>query len=96
MSDPERVAVAAALAHALLSESHQPLLMTPGDVRTLLARTQRRLTRARRRGGAGDAGRPHPRSGHGRERVIQPAGALAGRLRHHAPKGRGVDGEPAR
>jgi hypothetical protein len=43
MSDPERVAVAAALAHALLTESHQPLLMTPGDVRALLARTQRRL-----------------------------------------------------
>ena len=34
---------AAARAHALLAEAHQPLLMTPGDVRALLARTQRRL-----------------------------------------------------
>jgi hypothetical protein len=43
MSDPVRVAVAAARAHDLLAEDHQPLTMTPGDVRALLARTQRRL-----------------------------------------------------
>jgi hypothetical protein len=43
MSDPARIAVAAARAHDLLAEDHQPLLMTPGDVRALLARTQRRL-----------------------------------------------------
>ena len=43
MSDPVRIAVAAARAHDLLAENHQPMLMTPGDVRALLARTQRRL-----------------------------------------------------
>ena len=43
MSDPTRIAVAAARAHDLLTEDHQPLLMTPGAVRALLARTQRRL-----------------------------------------------------
>jgi len=43
MSDPTRIAVAAARAHDLLAEDHQPLLMSPGDVRNLLARTQRRL-----------------------------------------------------
>lgn len=43
MNDPERVAVAAARAYALLAEYHQPLLMTPGDLRTLLGRYQRRL-----------------------------------------------------
>jgi hypothetical protein len=43
MSDPVRVAVAAARAHDLLAESHEPLVMTPGDVRKLLARYQRRL-----------------------------------------------------
>ncbi len=42
-SDPTRIAVAAARAHELLAESHEPLVMTPGDVRALLARTQRRL-----------------------------------------------------
>lgn len=44
MSDPVRIAVAAARAHDLLAEDHQPLLMTPGAVRALLARTQRRLS----------------------------------------------------
>ena len=34
---------AAARAHDLLAESHEPLVVTPGDVRALLARTQRRL-----------------------------------------------------
>ena len=43
MSDPTRIAMAAARAYDLLTEDHQPLLMTPGDVRALLARTQRRL-----------------------------------------------------
>jgi hypothetical protein len=43
MSDPTRIAVAAARARDLLTEDHQPLLMTPGAVRALLARTQRRL-----------------------------------------------------
>lgn len=43
MTDPARVMTAAIRAHALLAESHQPLTMTPGDVRTLLARYQRRL-----------------------------------------------------
>jgi len=43
MSDPTRIAVAAARAHDLLAEDHQPLTMTPGAVRVLLARTQRRL-----------------------------------------------------
>jgi hypothetical protein len=37
------VQVAAIRAFALLAETHQPLIMTPGDVRTLLARYQRRL-----------------------------------------------------
>jgi hypothetical protein len=43
MSDPVRVAVAAARARDLLAERHEPLVMTPGDVRALLARTQRLL-----------------------------------------------------
>lgn len=43
MSDPVRIAVAAARAHGLLAEGHEPLTMTPGDVRALLTRTQRRL-----------------------------------------------------
>jgi hypothetical protein len=43
MSDPVRIAVAVVRAQDLLAESHQPLLMTPGAVRALLARTQRRL-----------------------------------------------------
>jgi hypothetical protein len=43
MGDPVRVAVAVARAHDLLAEDHQPLTMTPGAVRALLARTQRRL-----------------------------------------------------
>jgi hypothetical protein len=44
MSDPVRIAVAVARAQDLLAESHQPLLMTPGAVRALLARTQQRLS----------------------------------------------------
>jgi hypothetical protein len=44
MSDPVRIAVAAARAHDLLAEDHQLLLMTPSAVRTLLARTRRRLS----------------------------------------------------
>jgi hypothetical protein len=44
MSDPTRIAVAVARAQDLLAESHQPLLMTPGAVRALLARTQRRMS----------------------------------------------------
>jgi len=41
--DAQCMAVAAARAHDLLAEDHQPLTMTPGAVRALLARTQRRL-----------------------------------------------------
>jgi len=35
--------LAAVRAVALLAESHEPLVMSPGDVRTLLGRYQRRL-----------------------------------------------------
>jgi predicted kinase len=44
VSGTERVEIAAALARVLLAEDHQPLLMTPGDVRHLLVRYQRLLT----------------------------------------------------
>ena len=43
MSDPAGITAAAVRAHMLLAEGHQPLTMTPGDLRTLLARYQRRL-----------------------------------------------------
>jgi hypothetical protein len=43
VSDPAGIALAAVRAHMLLAEGHQPLTMTPGDLRTLLARYQRRL-----------------------------------------------------
>ena len=43
MSDPAGIVTAAVRAHMLLAEGHQPLTMTPGDLRTLLARYQRRL-----------------------------------------------------
>jgi len=43
VSDPAGTAAAAVQAHMLLAEGHQPLTMTPGDLRTLLARYQRRL-----------------------------------------------------
>jgi hypothetical protein len=43
VSDPAGIAAAAARAHMLLAEGHQPLTMTPGDLRALLARYQRRL-----------------------------------------------------
>ena len=43
MSDPAGIVAAAVRAHMLLAERHQPLTMTPGDLRTLLARYQRRL-----------------------------------------------------
>jgi hypothetical protein len=43
VSDPAGIAAATVRAHMLLAEGHQPLVMTPGDLRTLLARYQRRL-----------------------------------------------------
>lgn len=43
MTDLIHVAAAAARAHALLAEDHQPLTMTPGDLRALLRRYQHRL-----------------------------------------------------
>jgi hypothetical protein len=43
MSDPAGIAAAAVRAHMLLAEGHQPLTMTPGDLRKLLARYQHRL-----------------------------------------------------
>jgi len=43
VSDPAGIAAAAVRARMLLAEGHQPLSMTPGDLRTLLARYQHRL-----------------------------------------------------
>jgi hypothetical protein len=44
LPEPMSVAqIAAVRACALLAERHQPLTMTPGDLRTLLGRYQRRL-----------------------------------------------------
>jgi hypothetical protein len=43
VSDPAGIVAAAVRAHMLLAEGHQPLTMTPGDLRALLARYQRRL-----------------------------------------------------
>jgi hypothetical protein len=43
MSDPAGIAAAAVRAHMLLGEGQQPLIMTPGDLRKLLARYQRGL-----------------------------------------------------
>jgi hypothetical protein len=44
MSEPMSAAqLAAVRACALLAEQHEPLTMTPGDLRTLLGRYQRRL-----------------------------------------------------
>jgi hypothetical protein len=43
MTDPRAVSSALILAHSLLAENHQPLTMTPGDLRKLLARYRRRL-----------------------------------------------------
>jgi hypothetical protein len=43
LTDLIRVAAACARAHALLAEDHEPLVMTPGDVRALLRRYQHRL-----------------------------------------------------
>ena len=40
MSDPAGIAAATVRAHMLLAEGHQPLTMTPGDLRKLLARYQ--------------------------------------------------------
>jgi hypothetical protein len=40
----EAIALAAVRAHRLLAERHEPLVMTPGDLRLLLARYQRALT----------------------------------------------------
>jgi hypothetical protein len=43
VSDLAGIAAAAVSARMLLAEGHQPLTMTPGDLRTLLARYQHRL-----------------------------------------------------
>jgi hypothetical protein len=44
VTSSEAIALAAVRAHRLLAELHEPLTMTPGDVRRLLARYQRALT----------------------------------------------------
>jgi hypothetical protein len=43
VSDPAGIAAAAVRAHMLLAEGHQPLTMTPGDLRALLSRYRHRL-----------------------------------------------------
>jgi hypothetical protein len=44
VTSQEAISLAAVRAHRLLAELHQPLTMTPGDLRRLLARYQRALT----------------------------------------------------
>jgi hypothetical protein len=44
VTSQEAISLAAVRAHRLLAEHHQPLTMTPGDVRRLLARYQRVLS----------------------------------------------------
>ncbi len=44
VASQEAAAIAAVRAHRLLAERHEPLTMTPGDLRRLLARYQRALT----------------------------------------------------
>jgi hypothetical protein len=43
MTSQEAIALAAVRAHRLLAESHEPLVMTPGDLRLLLRRYQHAL-----------------------------------------------------
>jgi hypothetical protein len=43
MTSQEAIALAAVRAHRLLAERHEPLVMTPGDLRLLLGRYQQAL-----------------------------------------------------